>query len=102
GPAWPQPLPEGLQRVAALAVADEDHGAAVEVHHHGEVAVPPGRGDLVDGDVPQVLELGLGESPRQVALLDVLDRVPADVEVAGHIEDGHAPRQLQGVALEGS
>jgi hypothetical protein len=36
--------------------------------------VPLGEGDLVDGDVPQVLELGI--ALRQVALLDVLDEVP--------------------------
>jgi hypothetical protein len=42
-----------------------------------------GDGDLVDGDAPQVLELGLGEAPRQVALLDVLDQVPADAQVGG-------------------
>ena len=47
------------------------------------------------------LSLGLAYAPRQVALLDVLDHVPADVEVMGHVEDGHAPRQLQDVTLEG-
>ena len=48
-----------------------------------------------------MLELGLGEPPRQVALLDVLDEVPTDIEVMGHIADGHPPRQLQSVALKG-
>ena len=47
------------------------------------------------------LSLGLAVAPRQVALLDVLDHVPADVEVMGDVVDGHAPRQLQDVALEG-
>ena len=51
--------------------------------------------------LPQVLELGLGEAPRQVALLDVLDQVPADAQVQGHVADGHAAPQLQGVSLEG-
>src|SRR5262249_30904239 len=46
-------------------------------------------------------ELGFGKAPLKVALLDALDQVPADVEVMGHIEDGHAPRQFQDVALEG-
>src|SRR5262249_53826077 len=45
--------------------------------------------------------LGLGIAPRQVALLDVLDRVPADAEVMGDVLDGHVAEQLQGVALEG-
>src|SRR5262249_8722639 len=92
---------ERLQRVGPLAVADEDHRPALQVHHHRQVAVPLGDGDLVDGDGVQVLELGLGKAPLQVALLDVLDQVPADVEWVGPIEAGHAPRQLQDVALEG-
>ena len=47
------------------------------------------------------LSLGLAKRREQVALLDVLDQVPADVQVLGHVADGHAPRQFQGVALEG-
>ena len=91
----------GFERVGPLAVADEDHGAALQVHDHRQIAVPLGHGDLVDGDAPQVLELGLGIAPRQVALLHVLDQVPADVEVMGDIKDGHAVQQLQDVSLEG-
>ena len=90
GPAGPQPLPERLQRIGPLAIADEDHRPALQVHDHRQVAVPLGDGDLVDGDGPEVLELGLGEAPRQVALLDVLDQVPTDVEVTGDVADGHA------------
>jgi hypothetical protein len=63
--------------------------------------MPLGHGDLVDGDGAEVLELGLGVPPRQVALLDVLDQVPADIQVMGDIADGHAAGQLQGVAFEG-
>ena len=47
------------------------------------------------------LSLGLAIAPREVALLDVLDHVPADAEVLGDIADGHAATQFQGVALEG-
>ena len=61
-----------------------------------------GDGDLVDGEVTQVLELGLGEATCQVPLLDVLDHVPADAQVPGHVLDGHMAAQLQGVALEGA
>src|SRR5262249_26760451 len=49
----------------------------------------------------QLLELGLGIAPREVAFLDVLDHVPTDVQVHRHVADGHAAPQLQGVALEG-
>ena len=47
------------------------------------------------------LSLGLEKRRRQVALLDVLDQVPTDVEVVGDVVDGHAAPQFQGVALEG-
>ena len=101
GPAGPQPLPERLQGVGPLAVADEHHRAAVQVQHDRQVAVALADGDLVDGDVPQVLELGLGIAARQVALLDVLDQVPADAQVRGHVADGHPPGEVQHVPLEG-
>ncbi len=45
----------------------------------------PADADLVDGDLLQVLEVGLGEVPVQVTLLDVLDHVPTDPQVPGHI-----------------
>ena len=57
--------------------------------------------DLVDCNVPQVLELGFGITSQQVALLDLFDQIPADVQVPCHIADGHAPRQLQHEPLEG-
>jgi hypothetical protein len=76
--------------------------AGLEVQDQGQVAMPLADGDLVDGDVPQVLQLRPGEPPRQVALLHVLDQVPADAEVDGHVADGHPPPQFQGVALEGA
>ena len=72
---------KGFKRVGPLAVADEDHGAAVQVQDDRQVAVPLGDGDLVNGDAPQVLEIGLGVAATKVALLDVLDHVPADTQV---------------------
>ena len=56
----PQPLPEGLQRVSPLAVADEDHRTAFKVQDDRQVAMALGDGDFVDGDLAEVLELGLG------------------------------------------
>ena len=100
-PAGPQPLPERLECVGPPAVADEDDRPAHQVHDDRQVAMPLGDSDLVDGDPLEVLQLGLGEAAREIALLDLLDRVPSDAQVAGDIADGHAPRQLQGVPLEG-
>ena len=54
-----------------------------------------GNRDLVDCDVPQVLELGFGITSQQVALLDLFDQIPADVQVTRDILDGQRSRQLQ-------
>jgi hypothetical protein len=91
---------KGFNASPPLAVANEDDRPALEVQDDRQVAVPLAHGDLVDGDLAEILELGLGVAAREVALLNVLDNVPADSRVVGHIEDGHAPRQFQGVALE--
>ena len=40
-------------------------------------------GDLVDGDLLELVRLGLAEAALQGAGLDVLDRVPADVPLEG-------------------
>jgi hypothetical protein len=53
--------------------------------------VPLADGDLIDGDLAQVFELGFGVATPQVTLLHVFDDVPTDPKVARHIEDGHAP-----------
>jgi hypothetical protein len=74
---------KGFNASPPLAVANEDDRPALEVQDDRQVAVPLAHGDLVDGD-----------------LAEILDNVPADSRVVGHIEDGHAPRQFQGVALE--
>jgi hypothetical protein len=96
-----QAAPEGIQGVGAFAVADEDDGAALEIEHHGEVAMSFADGDLVDGQQTQVLELGLRETLLQVPFLYVLDGVPADAEVLGHVLDGHVLGQAKSVAFEG-
>ena len=80
----PQALPERLQGLGALAVADEDHRAAAQVQDHGQVAMPLADGDLVDGDLLELLQLGLAEAALdRCALLDVLDDVPTDLQVLG-------------------
>src|SRR5262245_24583347 len=96
-----QSFPEGIQGIGALAVADEDHGAGVEIEYDRQVMMAFADADFVDGDASQMFELGLGKMPLEVAFLNVLDRIPADTEVSGNILDGHALRQFQGVALEG-
>ena len=36
----------------AFSLADVHHGPTLQVQHDRQVAVPLGRGDLVDGDLP--------------------------------------------------
>jgi hypothetical protein len=100
-PAGAQASPERVQGRRALAFAHEDHGAADQVQHYGQVAMPFGDGNLVDGDLLELMELGLAVMLLEVAFLDLFDGVPTDPQVLGHVLDGHVLAQLQGVALEG-
>ena len=93
-------LPEGLERTGALAVTNEDHRPGLEVQLDPQVAVCLCDSDLIDGDLSKMLQFGLGETTTQLALLDVLDRAPADSQVAGHIADGPVTAQSQNKTLE--
>ena len=100
GPRTTQPLPKWLQGLGSLAVAHEHDGAGDEVQHHREIVMPLADRDLVDGDLLELGELRLAESPLEGLCLDLLDGVPTDLQMLGDILDGHVPRQLQGIALE--
>src|SRR3954454_10206478 len=97
GPSPAQAFPEAFQGFDAFAVADEHHGAAVEVEHHGDVAMSLADGDFIDGDLFELVQLGFAEAPLQVAGLDVLDGVPTDLEVVGDVLDGHVTGEFQRV-----
>jgi hypothetical protein len=56
--------------------------------------------DLVDGQMFEVLESDLLETPMQVPLLDVLDRVPADIQMLGRVLDRRPPRQIQRIPFK--
>ncbi len=99
GSAGLELLPERLQGVARLAVTNENHCPGLEIQDEGQIAMSLADGDFVDGDVSQVLQLGLGEvtrrdAMREVILLDVLEQVLADAQVYGHVTDGHSSPQL--------
>jgi len=79
------------------------HRSAVKIQHHRQVFVPVTDADLVDGQMLEMLEMlepDLLEPPVQVALLDVLDGVPADIQMLGRVLDRRPPRQVQRVPLE--
>ena len=68
-PRTAKPFPESRQGVSAFSFADMHHRAAFQVQHERHVAMSLADGNLVDGDLPQVFQLGLGEPPLQVLLL---------------------------------
>ena len=56
--------------------------------------------NFIDGQIPEVFEHRPGELLLEVPFLNVLDDIPGDVEMAGHVEDRHVLRELEDVALE--
>jgi len=63
-------IPEWLQGVGSLVVADEDYGTAFQVQddHHEPMV-------LGDGDLKEVLQLAFGVAADKLPLLHVLDDV---------------------------
>jgi len=100
GPTGAEPPPESQQRITAFSPAHVENRAAFEVQDDGHVLVALAGGNLVDGDLLDVLEPRLVESPLEGLLLDFLDHVPTDAQVTSHVLDGHVPRQFQDVALK--
>jgi len=89
GPGTPKPNPEILQGIPAFSPPHMHHRPAFQVQDDCQVHVSLGRGNLVDGDLPQVFQLGLAKPPLEVPFLDLLDHVPTDTQVAGHVLDRH-------------
>jgi hypothetical protein len=56
--------------------------------------------DLVDGYLLELAQTRLLKAVLQVAFLDVLDGIPADAEMMGHVLNRHEPTQLQGITLK--
>ena len=96
-----QSFPEGCEGLGAFAVPHKDHGSGLEVQDNGEIAMTLADADLVNGYLLEVLEAGAGKALLEVAPLNVLDHVPAHLQMTGHVLDGHVAAQLQGVALKG-
>jgi hypothetical protein len=60
-PGSPQPSPERLQRFGPVAIADKDHTPGVQIQNDCQILLTLADGDLVDGDLSQVLQLRPGE-----------------------------------------
>ena len=63
--------------------------------------MPGTDGDLIDGQLSKLFQLGIGKSLFQIAFLNFFDHIPADVEMMGHILDGHVPTKLQAITFKG-
>ena len=50
--------PERLQGFGAFALAHKDHRSTLQVQDYGQIAVPFADADLVDGDLPELMQLG--------------------------------------------
>ncbi len=59
--------------------------------------MPGTDGDLIDGQLSKLFQLGIGKSLFQIAFLNFFDHIPADVEMMGHIIDGHEATQFRGI-----
>jgi len=99
---------EGEQGLLGASLAHPDHPAGLVVDDHGHVVVALAQGDLVDGEDVEPAVVGLGVILLQEGLVDALDRLPVQAEVAGHVGEGHdlaqfvdAPRQASGHPLPG-
>jgi hypothetical protein len=57
--------------------------------------------DLINGQIAEMFELGLGKVPSQKSAFDVFDLPPGDAQVIGYVLDRHALSQLQDVSLKG-
>src|ERR1700683_2484373 len=89
GPGAAHAFPEGFQGFYAFAVADEDDDAAEQIEYHGEVTMALADGNFINGNLLELMQFGFAKAALEVAGLDVLDGVPTDLEVFGHILDGH-------------
>ena len=92
---------KGVRASAPLPSPHKDHGSGLEVQDDGEIAMPLADADLVNGYLLEVLEAGAGKTLLEVAPLDVLDHVPAHLQMTGRVLDSHVAAQFQGVALKG-
>ncbi len=90
-----QSLPEGIQRVRALAVSQEHHGSALRVQDHRQVPMAAPDADLIDGNPFGITKPGPPETTLQFRLQDRLHHVPAHVQVSGNAPDRQAPGELQ-------
>src|SRR5258707_13393805 len=102
GPTATQSSPERFERRTAFAIAHKHHSPREKIENYRQVLLPLANADFVDGDLLEVLQLGVAETPCQRTSLNILDDVPAHLQVVCYILDGHGPGQVEGIAFKGS
>src|SRR6266478_5514897 len=65
-----QALPEGIESIGAFAIPHEHDRAGEQIEHDGQVLVPLTNVDFIDGDLFELMELGLAETALQIGRLD--------------------------------
>ncbi len=76
------------------------HRTSFQVQDQRHVTVTFAHGNLVDGDLLEVLELRLGELLLQIVFLNVFDEIPAHAQMLGHIFDGGVTGKFQRITRE--
>jgi len=97
-----QAVEERLQAGVVTALDAEQNLAGEHLDDYRGIAVPLADGELVDGDAADIGEAQPLGPAVQVALHDVPDHAPADLQQAGHRGEGHLPGQAEHEPSEGS
>src|SRR5271170_4156048 len=62
--------------------------------------MPFGNGNFIDGDQENFMQARPSETTPEITELHVFNQVPANLQLARNVFDGHASRQPQGMALK--
>lgn len=90
-------FPERLQRLRALAIADEKNRPAIKIHHKSQVFVSFTDTGLVYVQMPHPSQCRTGKPPDQITLENLLRTISADTEQQCHIFERHDSGQVKDV-----
>jgi hypothetical protein len=84
-----QQAKERSQILACAAATDPKHALPRRLDHHRGVAVALLDRELIEPENRDTAEIDRPEPRRQVALVDLLDRLPVEPDVRGHVAQAH-------------
>lgn len=85
---------KGAERFGASVLPNPHYSAALIVEYHGQVPVPFAEGDFIDSQDPEPFIVRLPILLLQKELADILDGFPIQVQVFGHLSNGHELTQI--------